>query len=291
MTQRDMAKALELGVSTIGQYEAGVREPNTKTLASIANLFRMGEQEKQEFFLAALAPEEEAKKTEPDAVHQSPDQILKGLHKRISEIRCPAILLCDISDVIAVNGVMLRLLRPPEDLLAVAHLEAGRRNLCRYVLDDQTGYKQKLSHAQWEQAAMSSISNFRIRSVSKRGTDSWKKTVEFLKTLPAYNRYTAAVIWAPQAEIQRMSNEYKVEKIEGIEGSSELHWFSETSSTYTRYGRISMIVYIPANEYTAAAFNRLCDYDPRTGKKSDNGPSQIFVDHPLWPDKPYLSKD
>ncbi|MFT3892694.1 MAG: helix-turn-helix domain-containing protein [Anaerolineales bacterium] len=276
-TQFHLAEVSELDISIISQIERGVKkffEP--EILFKLADALQLTTLERREFIFAASGLDESQLVRQPTpgvstAAHD-PKRILDRLIFVTQELMLPAYLYDVYGDIVAVNNIILSLYQIPQFVFENASNVPAGYNVTRLNFSrDMVGRFQVAEN--WEQYGINAMRTFRECSFRYRATPYFKYLMNVFRNqteYPVFERFWKLVSSREddkQANVDHFSYLHKE--------LGYLKYVASSSITYTSFGEIFLIYYLPIDEHTYQVFDQL-------KSKAGKGVTRLAP----WPEKP-----
>jgi transcriptional regulator with XRE-family HTH domain len=224
-----------ISVEYLARLEQGRdRNPSGQVLFALADALRLSPDERHMFANAAQASGGEA--CSPPPPSRSVRPTVRALLDRFEPT--PAIVVNRLSDVVARTAGYERLVGP------IGLLDAQRPNLIRFVFTDA---RARTAYPEWDRIADTLVASFKTETSR---TDHY--AVQFIERLasnagaPLTDRLSASPTLSARTSGERLAHPEV----------GELRLAYDTL-TLTDYGEQRMIVYLPDDDATSAALDRL----------------------------------
>lgn len=276
-TQFHLAEVSELDISVISQIERGVKkffEP--EILFKLADALQLTTLERREIIFAASGLDESQLVRQPIiGVSTEAHDAKKTLDRLVfvtQELLLPAYLYDVYGDIVAVNNIILSLYQIPQFIYENAASIPGGYNVTRINFSrDMVGRYQVLEN--WEQYGINAMRTFRECSLRYRATPYFKYLMKAFRNqaeYPFFERFWKLVSSREddkQANVDHFSYLHKE--------LGHLKYVASSSITYTSFGELFLIYYLPIDEHTYQVFDQL-------KSKAGKGVTCLAP----WPDKP-----
>jgi transcriptional regulator with XRE-family HTH domain len=258
-TQFVLSEHANVDEAVISQIERGVKkyfEP--ELLFQLANALQLTTLERREFFLAASGlDQKQIVRQQTAATDTDVFNVRKMLDKMIEltgQVRLPAFLMDAYSDVIAVNQIMLSFYNIPPVILENAGQSPGGYNTIRINFGkDLVG--RNLVGDRWDDYALNSMHSFRENSLRYRATSYYKYLMRAFRDpieYPLFERY-----WKIVSSLER-DKEVNIDSFAYLHSEfGELKYASSNNVSITSFGELFLIQYVPLDEVTSRAFEKL----------------------------------
>jgi transcriptional regulator with XRE-family HTH domain len=276
-TQFQLAEFSALDVAVISQIERGVKkffEP--EILFNLANALQLTTVERREFILAASGLEQTQIVRQQSAgvntdAHDA-RKIMDQLVFMTGELIYPA-FLCDVyGDVLAVNSTMLFLYSIPALMFENASSMPGGFNLIRLNFSrEMVGRSHVVDN--WEQYATTGTRTFRDHSLRYRATPYFKYLMTAFRNpleYPYFERFWKLVSSLEDDKQANVDHFFYRHKDLG-----NLKYIASTSVSYTSFGELFIVYYLPVDDQTSQVFDQL-------KSKAGKGVMRLAP----WPEKP-----
>ena len=251
----------------IGKIERGERTIlDEYTLLNLADALKLAMGERRVFFMLATGLDHP--QIYPN--HDSSDDLLSPVLEMLAEIRLPALLVDRYLDVIAVNGLLLKLYQLSHINLASRLKKNGGANLLDFIFSAEFApMRAEMSPQVWHRFAVGIIMDFRRVTMPYRMTPYFGKLLAHLRKNREFRWYWEQVlhedkIYFVGGELFQM----------GPSQSGRLRFLTTPLVNYTPFGNLEILTHIPRDEATAVAFHEM----------SQNVPSQVYQ-FGEWPEK------
>lgn len=245
-TQERLAQEAGLDIDVLGNIERGKRSfLKADMLLGLANAFRLTNEERKEFFLAAHAFDE------PEAVYggNNLETTLRELVHRVEHAPLPAYLIDVYCDILACNQHVLTLLGlTPEHLRQTPDHPIVAANMMRFVFASEFDQRAYMPH--WHAYAYQNINIFRALSLRYRTEPYFLSLIAELRKWPLFRHY-----WFKFYE--DIERDPVVDNETIVANSPQwgaLSFFSTSCTAVTSAGALMFYVYVPADARTAAVF-------------------------------------
>lgn len=258
-TQFQLAEFSEVDEAVISQIERGVKkffEP--ELLFCLANALQLTTLERREFFLAASGLDQKQIVRQPSlATATDVFNLRKTLDKLIDltgEIRLPAFLSDVYGDAIAANRIILSFFEVPPIVLETAPHIPGGYNTVRVNFGKESVIRNRIV-SNWEGYALNSMRSFREHSLRYRAQPYFKYLMNIFRNpveYPLFDRYWKMVSSTEQdKEINMDYFDFQHDQF------GQVKYTAATTITFTSFGELFLIQYLPLDERTSQIFERI----------------------------------
>jgi hypothetical protein len=253
----------------IGKIERGERAMlDEQTLLSLADTLELTIGERHEFFLAATGLDNEQIYPAPKPV----GEILATVLQMLADIQLPALLLDNYLDVIAVNAILVKLYETNEiDLSGRVHQPAGLNLLGLIFSADFEPQRKLMTQSQWHNFAVGNLIYFRRVTLRYRMTSYFAALLAQLRHNREFRWYWEQVFYEEKRYFVG-GESFKI----GTPGSNRYYYLTAPLVTLTSYGNLEIIVHIPRNAVTAAAFQQMAAETSSTAHQLSSWPEKTF---------------
>jgi len=251
----------------IGKIERGERTIlDEQTLLNLADTLKLTVGERRVFFtLATGLDHPQIYPTEVDA-----QELLTSVQDMLAEIRLPALLLDRYLDVIAVNGLLLKLYHLSQIKLAQQLNRKGGTNLLDFIFSEAFAPMRTAMPSQvWHRFAVGNIIYFRRMTMPYRMTPYFGKLLAHLRKNHEFRWFWEQVFYEDKlyfvgGELFQM----------GPTPGGRLRFLTTPLITRTPFGNLEILTHIPRDEATAVSFHEM----------AKDVPSQVYS-FGCWPEK------
>ena len=258
-TQFQLAEFSEVDEAVISQIERGVKkffEP--ELLFCLANALQLTTLERREFFLAASGLDQKQIVRQPSlATATDVFNLRKTLDKLIDltgQIRLPAFLSDVYGDAIAANRIILSFFEVPPIVLETAPHIPGGYNTVRVNFGKESVIRNRIV-SNWEGYALNSMRSFREHSLRYRAQPYFKYLMNIFRNpveYPLFDRYWKMVSSTEQdKEINMDYFDFQHDQF------GQVKYTAATTITFTSFGELFLIQYLPLDERTSQIFERI----------------------------------
>ena len=239
-----------LNETIIGKIERGERAMlDDHTLLSLADTLELTMGERREFFLAATGLDD----VQIVAAHESTEAILASVVQMLSDIQLPALLLDSYLDVIAANGILVKLYDANQlDLHSRMSRPAGLNLLNLIFSADFEPQRTLMTRRQWHNFAVGNVIYFRRVTLRYRMTAYFTSLYGQLRRNREFRWFWEQVFYEEKRYFVG-GESFKL----GTPGSNRFNYLTAPLVTLTPYGNLEIITHIPRNADTAAAFHQM----------------------------------
>ena len=251
----------------IGKIERGERTIlDEQTLLNLADALKLAVGERRVFFMLATGLDH------PQIYphNESSAELLAPVLEMLAEIRLPALLVDRYLDVIAVNGLLLKLYQLSQIELVPRLKQNGGTHLLDFIFSDEFApMRAEMSPQVWHRFAVGIIMDFRRVTMPYRMTPYFGKLLTHLRKNREFRWYWEQVFYEDKiffvgGELFQM----------GPALGGRLRFLTTPLTTHTPFGNLEILTHIPRDEATAVAFHEM----------SQNVPSQMYQ-FGAWPEK------
>ncbi|NJN68412.1 MAG: helix-turn-helix transcriptional regulator [Chloroflexaceae bacterium] len=266
-TQEQLSQEASLDIDVLGNIERGRRAYlGAEMLLSLANAFRLTNEERKEFFLAAHAFDQ------PETIYREsndPQVALRELVRRVEHTALPAYLIDHYCDILACNQVVLNLLGlTPDHLRQTTDHPIVAANMMRFVFAPEFDQREYMPH--WHTFAYQNIMIFRTLSLRYRTEPYFQSLITELRKWPLFRRYWFKLY--EDIERDPVVNNETIVTNSPLWGA--LSYFSTSCAAMTSAGALMLYVYVPADTSTADVFTDI-------SRQSE----QVVHQFVSWPEK------
>ena len=273
-TQADLAEMVEVETGVISNLERGTKKNlEPELLFRLANALGLTTLERREFFLAASGLDETHIVRQPGGAVTTEifdaAKVLSQLKMIVGKLRLPAFLVDVYGDVVAANQIILDLLQVSPEVIAQAATEPGGYSSIRVTYGDMV---RSAIPAGYEDFILTSMRGFREVSLRYRARPYFQYLMKEFRNPKKYPWFERA--W------KRVSllDDDKAGTVDPFAYTHALYgplaYYSTSSVTFTPYGELFLVQYLPVNAQTAAVFEQLAS---TVGTRA--------VDFAPWPEK------
>ena len=275
ITQEDLGEMINVSGAVIGKIERGeLKCLPPEYVKGLANVFELTQMERQEFFLAANGISYEEGYSTPN----TPEQELKRILDRFNKITFPAMLTDAVSDIIAVNFLMLRFYGlSSSERISELEKHPFSSNLLWYIFSSKTDFFELAasSRKEWDRVIISNVQFFRRTSLRYRTTPYWKALFQTLYSSPdrslrtLFRKYWIETESEDDIDDYNFGRHYRIrnpmlhrkskEDFDDEKDSEIIEFVAMTSEEITGYGSLFITVYLPVSTNTRKLFDRLLE--------------------------------
>ena len=251
----------------IGKIERGERTIlDEQTLLNLADALKLAVGERRVFFMLATGLDHP--QIYPN--HDSSDDLLAPVLEMLAEIRLPALLVDRYLDVIAVNGLLLKLYQLSHIELMPQITQKSGTNLLNFIFSDAFApMRAEMSPQVWHRFAVGIIMDFRRVTMPYRMTPYFGKLLAHLRKNREFRWYWEQVLH--EDKIYFVGGElFQL----GPPLSGRLRFLTTPLVNYTKFGNLEILTHIPRDEETAVSFHEM----------ATDVPSQVYQ-FGAWPEK------
>ena len=273
LTQVKLAQKIEsfdattpLNEIVIGKIERGERTIlDDQTLLNLADALMLTIGERRVFLLLATGLDHPQIYPADRAPQETLDEVLGML----ADIRLPALLLDRYLDVVAVNGLLLRLYQISEIDLSGQIGRAGGTNLLDVIFSQTFAeMRQKMPPPMWHRFAVGSVIYFRRMTLPYRMTDYFQALFAHLQRNREFRWFWEQVFY--EEKLYFVGGEaFQMSSLGG-----RFRFLTAPLVTHTPFGDLEIVTHIPRDETTAVAFHDM----------TQTTPAQIYK-FASWPEK------
>jgi transcriptional regulator with XRE-family HTH domain len=270
-SQERLAEVANLSEDTIIKIEGGrKRNLSPDILLKLAQALNLTTEERVEFFMAANDLDDRQIIRCPDNPHDT----LQHLVQTLQQTYLPAFIIDTYCDVLAVNEAVLMIFNVSDNAVAYIKQHPIGTNMLTFVFSPELNQQEVMKPHAWETYAYSNLMFFRTNTLRYRATPYFRALFSELYRWRLFQRY-----WE---EISYQERDYNV-NTEHVHINNPvlgpLHFYSTLYKTLTRYGYLSLFVYVPADSTTAKVFYALTEQEGCTN----------VVRFGLWPKEHWSS--
>lgn len=258
-TQAELAEMVEVEPSVISNLERGTKkllEP--ELLFKLANALGLTTLERREFFLAASGLDETHIVRQPGGVVTTEvydaKKVLQHLNELVGKLRFPACLLDVYSDVLSANPIMLALLQVSAETIAQASQIPGGYCSLRVTCGDLL---RTTIPAGYEDFVLANMRDFREISLRYRARPYFQYLMKEFRNPKKYPWFERA--WQKAALV----NDDKATTIDRFSFQHAIYgplsYYSTASISFTAYGELYLVQYLPVDAQTTAVFEQLAN--------------------------------
>jgi transcriptional regulator with XRE-family HTH domain len=259
-TQPELAEESGLDFSAISNIERGERRGLLKDgmLLKLAAGLRLTTLERREFLFAASGvSERDILRSDNDLTptNFNARELIENTKFIISRQQVPFFVTDAYCDIILTNLCSMGFFQLPASLIATAGQIVGGCNMMRVLFDPASNFRDMVGE-DWEKQALLNLRYFRRTTLRYRAKPYYAKLMqEFLngKKYPLFDRYWRKMLADDSDEFTFLaiytmnSHEYGKMEYAGVESFLAM----------TPYGELYVNHYLPLDENTAKAFNKI----------------------------------
>lgn len=256
-TQAKLAEMVEVETGVISNLERGTKkllEP--ELLFKLANALNLTTLERREFFLAASGLDETHIVRQPGGAVKTDvfeaDRVLQRLNEIVGKLRFPACLMDVYSDVLSANAIMLELLQVSAEVIAQTSQIPGGYCSLRVTCGEML---RTTIPAGYEDFVLTNMRDFREISLRYRARPYFKYLMKEFRNPKKYPWFERA--WQKAA----LLDEDKATAIDRFAFQHALYgplsYSSTASISFTPYGELYLVQYLPLDAQTSAVFEHL----------------------------------
>lgn len=234
----------------IGKIERGERvNLDDQTLLNLADALVLTTGERRVFFLLATGLDYE----QMYPALESTSTILDKAIQMLADIQLPALLLDCYLDVIAVNGILLKMYQTTQtDLQSLAETPTAF-NLLRFIFSDLFApIRSQMSQQQWHNFATGNVIYFRRMTLPYRMTNYFAYLLAQLRRERDFRWFWEQVFYEEQHYFVG-GESFQI----GSPNIGRYRFLTAPLITLTPFGHLEIITHIPRDRETAVAFQQL----------------------------------
>lgn len=249
MTREELAKRSGIEPTVLGNVERGEKRGYIEHLVDLAISLELTTKERKEFYLAALDIENKHIISQVDS---GTNTIFQDLKRLISEAPFPAFILDNYCDVLCLNAAIRTMFDITEqDLKELSALPTGF-NLMSFLFSPKADKYMDMIKGQRTKTLIRNIQMFRAVTLRYRTTPYY----DFLhRKLVHYEKFQE--YWYRAYKDRDRSGEIIDYHYTHRHLANHISYQSTSSTSFTEYGELHLIQYIPTNPDTLKSFSIL----------------------------------
>jgi hypothetical protein len=261
-TQAKLAEAIleqdpqtPLNEIIIGKIERGERTIlDEQTLLNLADVLNLTVGERRVFFMLATGLDH----PQIYPVEEGGTEILATVLEMLGDIRLPALLLDRYLDVVAVNGLLLKLYQMSQIDLSRTIGSPGGTNLLDFIFSTAfAGAREQMAPQVWHRFAVGNVIYFRRMTLPYRMTEYFGKLFAHLRKNREFRWFWEQVFY--EEKLYFVGGEsFQM----GSSLAGRFRFLTTPLVTHTPYGNLEILTHIPLDGETAAAFHEMSTQVP-----------------------------
>ena len=250
-TQSKLAREANLPVKTISQIEQG-RKMNldAQTMTQLASALKLTFSEQLELFSASSEVGVNVRNLgRIDAGHA-----FDMLHNLINEIRLPAFVCNQYTEILISNNIAIEVLNIPETLIESASQSVSGFTLIRAVFSPESSFRTLMGEY-WTERAEASMRFFRTATLRHRHTKHFHKILAELSALPSFRELWFSTQGYVEDYVPDWTNYTYHHPILG-----NISFVAHISVTQTDQGALYLVTYLPCTKETTIIFEELIQH-------------------------------
>jgi len=251
----------------IGKIERGERTIlDDQTLLNLADALKLTIGERRVFFVLATGLDH----LQIYPAEENGDEILDPVLEMLADIRLPALLLDRYLDVVAVNGLLLKLYQLSEIDLSTRVGNAGGMNLLDFIFSKAFAeMREQMPPQVWHRFAVGNVIYFRRMTLPYRMTPYFGKLFAHLRKNREFRWFWEQVFY--EEKLYFVGGEsFQM----GSSLAGRFRFLTAPLVTYTPYGNLEILTHIPRDGETAVSFHEMSQQTPAQSFKFGSWPEK-----------------
>lgn len=253
----------------IGKIERGERTIlDEYTLLNLANALKLSVGERRVFFMLATGLDH----PQIYPAEAATEDLLTPVLEMLADIRLPALLLDRYLDVIAVNGLLLKLYQFSQIEISQQLTPKGGANLLGFIFSKAFApVRANMPPQVWHRFAVGNVIYFRRMSMPYRMTPYFGKLLAHLRKNHEFRWFWEQAFY--EDKLYFVGGEsFQM----GPPHGGRLRFLTAPLATHTPYGNLEILTHIPRDAATAVAFHEMSLEVPAQAYRFGAWPEKVW---------------